>query len=531
MCTSLAKHFCFVLKAILAGSMGLFLLLALGEQFRAQARPLSVLAGTLTPTSVEPTKLNITPTPEIPPAKLNPGKDDSANASGWILIAHETFEGMFPPSGGQWVVQDLSNDGYERYWDDDNYKPHSGVWAAWSARGGSDGLNPIPGNDHYFSNMDTRMIYGPFDLSDASRADTDFYLWRDIESCCDFLAFEISLDGSNFTELARWTGTLGWAFEDIYYDDYVGYSQAWVAWRFYSDSSITKVGPWVDDIHVWKYVPPPPTSTSTQTKTPTMTPTITRTPTATRTFTRTPTYTNTFTATRTPTNTRTPTPTRTPTVTRTSTLTPTSTPKAFLYPPFLGAGRVSSVFDHKAPTWHGGSGDDKLKLVLYNGIEAPCPTVDYPNTPAPSCNGYPYNGHPGYDYAISYQPLVAVADVVAVEIAGWNIPSDRRSGYGLYVVLRHTFDENGRANTNYRTLYSHLASITVKACDPCTYPAGYIIGTSGNTGASGGPHLHFSVYNGERTTVNVGEIITLKERSTSFITPGRTIPALLSMSR
>ena len=49
------------------------------------------------------------------------------------------------------------------------------------------------------------MIYGPFDLSDAVRALTQFYLWRDIEVDYDYLTFEISRDGIAFQELARWS--------------------------------------------------------------------------------------------------------------------------------------------------------------------------------------------------------------------------------------------------------------------------------------------------------------------------------------
>jgi len=72
-------------------------------------------------------------------------------------------------------------------------------------RTGANGIYPRPGNDHYPNNMDTRMIYGPFDLSDAVRALTQFYLWRDIEVDYDYLTFEISRDGIAFQELARWS--------------------------------------------------------------------------------------------------------------------------------------------------------------------------------------------------------------------------------------------------------------------------------------------------------------------------------------
>jgi hypothetical protein len=96
------------------------------------------------------------------------------------------------------------------------------------------------------------MTYGPFDLSDAKLIDLWFWLWRDIEPCCDYLVFE---DGTNFQELGRWTDFGDWGQQVFNLDSFAGRQQAKVAWRFYSDDSITATGPWVDDIEIWKYVP------------------------------------------------------------------------------------------------------------------------------------------------------------------------------------------------------------------------------------------------------------------------------------
>lgn len=175
-------------------------------------------------------------------------------STGWVKVITQTFEGVWPSTG--WTVHDLSNDDYTRYWDDDDYRPHLGKWAAWPARGGTHGRNPVAGNDDYFDNMNTRMIYGPFDLSDAVMADAWFYLWREMEANRDYLAFEISRDGVAFQELARWSDVnTTWTFQDVDFNEYVGDNSVWVAWRFYSNSSVTRDGPWVDDITIWKYVP------------------------------------------------------------------------------------------------------------------------------------------------------------------------------------------------------------------------------------------------------------------------------------
>ncbi|OGO31383.1 MAG: hypothetical protein A2136_03005 [Chloroflexi bacterium RBG_16_54_11] len=167
-------------------------------------------------------------------------------------IMNETFEASWPTS--LWNVVDLSNDGYDRKWDDDNYRPHSGNLAAWPARGGVNGRDPIATNNDYFNNMNTRMIYGPFDLSDAFQADISFWMWRQMESCCDYLVLEVSGDNGTFQEVGRWTGNAGWEQQSISLNAYIGDSTVWVAWRFYSDRRNVFDGPWVDDIMLRKYV-------------------------------------------------------------------------------------------------------------------------------------------------------------------------------------------------------------------------------------------------------------------------------------
>jgi len=174
---------------------------------------------------------------------------------GWQDIKNETFEGIWPSTG--WTVVDLSNDGFDRKWDDDTYRYHAGYYAAWPARGGTNGLDPSSSNNDYFNNMNTRMTYGPFDLVDAVKAEVSFWLWREIENNYDYLTLEVSRDGVNgpFQEIGRWTGSAGWQQQSLSLDGYTGDSSVWIAWRFYSNNSIVFDGPWVDDILIRKYVP------------------------------------------------------------------------------------------------------------------------------------------------------------------------------------------------------------------------------------------------------------------------------------
>lgn len=66
---------------------------------------------------------------------------------------------------------------------------------------------------------------------------------------------------------------------------------------------------------------------------------------------------------------------------------------------------------------------------------------------------------------------------------GTVVKAGRNGGYGKMVEIRHA---NGLT-----TRYAHLSRISVKKGD--SVPAGAVIGQSGNTGRSTGPHLHYEV--------------------------------------
>ncbi len=86
-------------------------------------------------------------------------------------------------------------------------------------------------------------------------------------------------------------------------------------------------------------------------------------------------------------------------------------------------------------------------------------------------------GHNGLDFGVAVgTPIQATMDGKVV-YAGWN-----NQGYGNLVIV-----ENGA----YRTYYAHLDRIPVTI--GTTVTAGTVIGLSGNTGNSTGPHLHYEI--------------------------------------
>lgn len=93
----------------------------------------------------------------------------------------------------------------------------------------------------------------------------------------------------------------------------------------------------------------------------------------------------------------------------------------------------------------------------------------------------PFNGrhthHRGIDLAMPMRtPLYAAADG-EVEYSGW------KAGYGKTITLRH--------GDGLKTTYAHNDEHTVRVGD--SVRSGELIGYSGSTGRSTGPHLHFEV--------------------------------------
>ena len=67
-------------------------------------------------------------------------------------------------------------------------------------------------------------------------------------------------------------------------------------------------------------------------------------------------------------------------------------------------------------------------------------------------------------------------------------------GFGNYVYLKHKVEDKA-TNDELYTLYAHLNKVNVKAGEKVETDS--IIGLSGNTGHSDGPHVHYEVHNAE----------------------------------
>jgi len=111
-------------------------------------------------------------------------------------------------------------------------------------------------------------------------------------------------------------------------------------------------------------------------------------------------------------------------------------------------------------------------------------TQHFGNTEFAKSGAYNGSGHNGVDFGTSIGTEVKAA-LSGVIVGAGN--TDQYKGcysYGKWVLIKHS---NGLS-----TLYAHLSLI--KVSEGQSVSTGQVIGYSGNTGYSTGPHLHFTVY-------------------------------------
>jgi hypothetical protein len=118
--------------------------------------------------------------------------------------------------------------------------------------------------------------------------------------------------------------------------------------------------------------------------------------------------------------------------------------------------------------------------------------------------------HTGVDFAVKEgTEIIAVADGV-IENATWG------SAYGTQVVQRIGLHSN-----KVWAIYAHLSKSLVKPGD--NVKEGQLIGLSGNTGNSSGPHLHFEVRDNIRWSagqdVNPSDILGTPAPKTETVAP------------
>ncbi len=118
-------------------------------------------------------------------------------------------------------------------------------------------------------------------------------------------------------------------------------------------------------------------------------------------------------------------------------------------------------------------------------------TQYFGNTSFAQSGAYNGQGHNGVDFRASVgTPIKSALSGTVVETGNTDAHKGCYS-YGKWVLVKH--------GNGLTTLYAHLSDIRVSSGQSVT--TGDLLGYSGNTGYSTGPHLHFSVYASEAVSV------------------------------
>lgn len=196
---------------------------------------------------LDPAEANI----QFFPSENKSGSDPEPEPmAGWENIMTEGFEGDFP---NIWEISD------DPQWGDVNCESYVGDWSGWCAGGGTSAPTPCT---NYLPNMNTWMIYGPFDLSDPGITDAElvFMRWQDVESNFDAFKWMASVNAYNYYGWRSWGTGDGWEEKELDLTDVytlgnlIGESEVWIAFIFQSDGSVQREGVFLDEIVLRKYV-------------------------------------------------------------------------------------------------------------------------------------------------------------------------------------------------------------------------------------------------------------------------------------
>jgi hypothetical protein len=175
------------------------------------------------------------------------------------LILAETFEESFP--SGLWTLRSA---GAEAYWGGVNCLSAEGNWSAWCAGGGAAAPPPCY---QYTNNMNSWMIYGPFDLSDATSGNCEFLFYCQEELGYDRFFFGATGDIDFFngywvdSNYGDWTAG-GVDFSNVPgCGSLLGKPEVWIGFQFTSDADNTRYGIYLDNITIYKTVSDSPTPT------------------------------------------------------------------------------------------------------------------------------------------------------------------------------------------------------------------------------------------------------------------------------
>ena len=148
----------------------------------------------------------------------------------------------------------------EYYWGKRNCHPYSGLASGWAIGAGSTGSGLVCGSN-YADFTNAWMVYGPFNLADATDAELTFSRWSQTEYQYDTFFGGASVNGTNFFGSQVTGNWASWNYEEFdlttvnTLGDLRGQSAVWIAFVLISDESKTlPEGAYIDDVVVKKTI-------------------------------------------------------------------------------------------------------------------------------------------------------------------------------------------------------------------------------------------------------------------------------------
>lgn len=205
---------------------------------------------TNTPMPTSTSSPTSTPTPTAPPT--------STPEPRWVEIVYEGFEGEFPT--GLWYTRQDSESG-SYVWGPRDCNPHRGNMSAWAVGAGADGA-ALPCGSDYPDETETQLIYGPFDLSDATAARMTFWSWSNTQYESDTIYWGASTTSALFWG-QRDSGTntewrqreLDFSNVSSFAESMLGEPEVWIMLAFETDEWSNRESGWfIDDVRIEKRV-------------------------------------------------------------------------------------------------------------------------------------------------------------------------------------------------------------------------------------------------------------------------------------
>ena len=165
-----------------------------------------------------------------------------------VALKQEDFEGPFP---NEWLVADAN--GGDFHWAKTDCRANAGNYSGGAVAAA------VACGDPYPANVESWMIFGPFDLADAVDAALEFDVWNRTEVTGDDFFWGVSLDGQSFAGYLLSGDSGGWQPQTLdlknapVLGDLRGQAQVWIAFMFSSDESVESgEGSYVDNVYLWK---------------------------------------------------------------------------------------------------------------------------------------------------------------------------------------------------------------------------------------------------------------------------------------